>query len=64
MSGYHFKGYYIGVSLLNRKRESRIALAKTMKRLDKEKEDNLLLVAEDEDEDDDYPRFDSEFIRK
>ena len=49
---------------MNRKREARIALAKTMKRLDKEKEANLLLAAEDEDDDDDYPRFDSEFIRK
>ena len=50
------------MSLLNRKREARIALAKTMARLETEKE--ALSLVEDEDDDDDYPQFENEFVRK
>ena len=67
LSRYHLtlpQGNFIGVSLLNRKRDARIALAKTMKRLDQEKEAYLLLPIDEEDDDDDFPRFDNEFVRK
>jgi len=58
------EGYYIGVSLLNRKREARQKLAKTMLRLNNEKEANALLAVEDDDDDDDEGRFENEFIRR
>jgi hypothetical protein len=57
------EGYYMGMSLLNRKKESRIALAKTMRRLDKEKEAMLLERENDDDNEDDEPKFENEFIR-
>ena len=58
------QGNFIGVSLLNRKRDARIALAKTMRRLSEEKEAYQLLPIDEEDDDDDFPRFDNEFVRK
>ena len=51
---------FSGVSLLNRKEDARIALARALRRLVEEREASQLLRIDEEE----FTRFDNEFIRK